>query len=92
MPLGRRREAIEARAKLLFDTKFPGRVLPFDENAAAHYGAIMSMRRAIGRPLEGFDGLIAAVARARDAIVATRNTRDFDGCGIEVLNPWANPG
>ena len=46
-------------------------------------------RTRIGRPLEGFDGLIAAIALSRNAAIATRNVNDFDGCGIDVINPWS---
>ena len=31
---------------------------------------------------------IAAIARATDAPIATRNVKDFDGCGVRVINPW----
>jgi predicted nucleic acid-binding protein len=35
-----------------------------------------------------FDAMIAAIARSHRAAVATRNTADFQHCGIEVINPW----
>jgi hypothetical protein len=35
-----------------------------------------------------FDLQIAAIARTREATVATRNTGDYEGCGIELINPW----
>ena len=31
-------------------------------------------------------------ARARDASVATCNTGDYEGCGIEVIDPWLPTG
>jgi hypothetical protein len=34
------------------------------------------------------DAQIAAIARSHGAALATRNTADFEHCGIEVLNPW----
>jgi predicted nucleic acid-binding protein len=34
------------------------------------------------------DGLIAATARVHGLIVVTRNTDDFGGCDVPVLNPW----
>ncbi len=33
---------------------------------------------------------IAAIARARDAAVATRNAADFEHCGIAIINPRAD--
>ena len=35
-----------------------------------------------------FDPMIAAIARSLGASVVTRNTADFDGCAVEVINPW----
>ena len=35
-----------------------------------------------------FDAQIAAIALSRNAGVATRNVDDFEGCGIDVINPW----
>lgn len=34
------------------------------------------------------DCQIAAIARAKDAPIATRNVKDFDDCGVRVINPW----
>lgn len=45
-------------------------------------------RRAAGRPISQFDCQIAAIARAHGASVATRNTGDYEGCGIGVIDPW----
>jgi predicted nucleic acid-binding protein len=65
------------------------RVLPFDRAAAAHYAAFMAARRRAGRPVAMADAQIAAIARARGAaVLATRNTADFEGCGVPLLDPW----
>ena len=65
-----------------------GRVLAFDSAATEAYAAIAASRRAAGRPIAQADCQIAAIARARGATVATRNTADFEGCGIDLINPW----
>jgi predicted nucleic acid-binding protein len=49
---------------------------------------VAAARRAAGRPATQFDAQIAAIARSRGAILATRNTSDFEHCGVAVLNPW----
>jgi predicted nucleic acid-binding protein len=46
-------------------------------------------RRRAGRPISHFDAQIAAIARSNKAVIATRNVADFQGCGIEVIDPWA---
>jgi toxin FitB len=66
--------------------------LPVDEAAAEHYAIIASTRDRAGKPIQGFGALIAAVCRSRSAALATRNLPDFDGTGIEVIDPWAAPG
>ncbi len=72
----------------MFDEDFGGRVLPFGSEAARVYAQIAAQRRRSGRPISHFDAQIAAIARSARAPIATRNVRDFDGCGIKVLNPW----
>ena len=69
---------------------FDGRILPFDSAAARTYAVIAAARRAAGRPINHADCQIAAIARCRGASVATRDVDDFEGIGIEVINPWAN--
>jgi predicted nucleic acid-binding protein len=34
--------------------------------------------------------MIAAAAASRGAQLATRNTRDFTDCGIELIDPWVD--
>jgi len=34
------------------------------------------------------DLLIAAVAKEHGAALGTRNTSDFEGCGLRLINPW----
>jgi predicted nucleic acid-binding protein len=67
-------------------------VLPVDAAAAGHYAIIASERERTGRPMGGFDALIAAICRSNGAALATRNMPDFDGVGVEVIDPWSQPG
>jgi len=34
------------------------------------------------------DLLVAVVAKEHGAVLATRNTSDFEGCGLRLINPW----
>jgi toxin FitB len=87
LPAGKRKTDLSHAAEKLFLEDFPGRILPFDEASARLYARIVSQRESIGRPLSQFDAMIAAIARSRNAAVATRNTRDFEGCGVRLINP-----
>jgi toxin FitB len=64
------------------------RVLPFDGSAAQDFALIVAERRKLGRPISHADAQIAAIARSRGASVATRNTNDFEHCGVEIVDPW----
>ena len=89
MPAGRRRDAVATAVAWALRTVIGGRVLPFDRAAAQLYPEIAARRRRAGRPVGTLDLQIAAIgsARAVEAIV-TRNTDDFAGCGVVLINPW----
>jgi len=88
MPAGRRRTALSAAIEGIMDEDFRDRILPFDRAAARAYADIAAKRRSVGRPISQFDCQIAAIARAHDASVATRNTADYEDCGVAIINPW----
>ena len=87
LPGGRREALIRSTAQEAI-AAFRGRVMPFDEVAAPHYARIVSERERAGRPMEAFDGQVAAICAAREAPLATRNAKDFEGTGLTVINPW----
>ena len=72
----------------MFKEDFAGRILPFASDAAHPYARIAAERRRTGRPISHFDAQIAAIAYCAGAAVASRNVADFDGCGVELINPW----
>jgi toxin FitB len=88
LPIGKRQNLLLAAIDALVEEDFAGRVMPFDSAAAKTYADIAVMRRQAGRPIMEADCQIAAIARVYGASVATRNVKDFDGCGIDVVNPW----
>ena len=88
LPTGRRREMLLADIEGMLRDAFGERVLSFDRAAAREYADIAAARRAAGRPVAPADCQIAAIARARGMSVATRNVRDFDDIGVDIVNPW----
>jgi predicted nucleic acid-binding protein len=52
------------------------------------FAVIAAGRRAQGRPIQEPDAQIAAIARVHDATLATRNIRDFEEFGLQLVNPW----
>jgi len=79
---------LDTRLRAFAARAFATRVFDFDGIAAEVYGELVAARERSGRPLEGFDGLIAAIAKSRGLPLATRNLADFADCGVALINPW----
>ena len=90
LPDGERQRGLAAAAERLFGVFFAERILPFDSDAARAYAMLAAERRVAGRPISQADCQIAAIAQSRGALVATRDVDDFDGCGLDVIDPWVN--
>lgn len=90
LPAGKRRTGLAKRFEAFMEAVFDGRVLPFDEGAARLYGTIASSRENSGLHVDAVDLMIAATARLHNATIATRNIGDFAGCGLRLVDPWAD--
>jgi predicted nucleic acid-binding protein len=88
LPAGQRRERLSEAIRGLIEHDLEGRVEPFDAAAATHYADLVSDRDKAGRPISMADAQIAAICRSLGATLATRNTGDFQGTGIDLLDPW----
>ena len=88
LPDGHRKRELTVVIRGILAEDFQGRVLPFDERASVRYAEIVTGRERIGRPIGVAEAQIAAVCRDLDAILATRNTPDFEETGIELIDPW----
>lgn len=87
LPDGQRRRCLLAAIEQALEAH-GGDVLSHDEQAARRYAEMQQRRRAAGRPLSVEDGMIAAICAQHGARLATRNTGDFDGLGIGLIDPW----
>jgi len=97
LTLGEIRKGVEAvadaqRRLLLLDwlesdlpSFFTGRILPVDLKVADRWGRLMAEAK---RPVPAIDSLLAATALHHELRLVTRNVRDFDYPGLEVINPW----
>ncbi len=63
--------------------QFGDNILAFDANAAQVWG-----RLRVPRPEHALDKQIAAIALVNDLMIVTRNTADFDGTGVKLINPF----
>jgi toxin FitB len=88
MPTGRRRAARELAFNDIIENDLEDRILPFDRAAAEEAAKLMADRRRIGRPVDSRDTMIAGIAIAQHATLATRNVRHFDDLSGRVVDPW----
>jgi toxin FitB len=77
--------AVLARWLREVELGFADRILPITLPVAAAWG-----RQQHAQPLPVMDGLIAATAKVHNLTVVTRNAKDFERTGIQVLNPFAD--
>jgi toxin FitB len=88
LPKSKRRDSLLQEAEATFTKDFADRILSFDEKAARAFGPLFAARRRQGRSMGLADAQIASIAMARGAVLATRNTGDFEDCGLNLVNPW----
>lgn len=85
-----KRRGDSAQARLLetwlqtLTTEYADRILSFDDDCAQVWGCLMSADNQ--HPI---DKQIAAIALIHDMTVVTRNTSDFSGTGVGLINPFS---
>ena len=87
MRIGRKRSTLEGYYAGL-TARFGDRILPVVASIAECWAELRAKHRSAGRVLPLADGLIAATALVHDLTLWTRNTADFDGTGVRLINPW----
>jgi len=86
LPRGKRR----ARLERWFDAGVQRLVcLPWEAETGLRWAKLLAALRASGRAMPIKDSLIASTALVHDLVVATRNRRDFEYAGIEIVDPFA---
>ncbi|MDQ6805550.1 MAG: type II toxin-antitoxin system VapC family toxin [Actinomycetota bacterium] len=63
--------------------RFAPRILEVDARIAEEWGRLNA-----AAPRNTVDSMIAATARVHALTVVTRNTPDFGGCDVPLINPW----
>jgi len=88
MPDGKRKQTFQTQFNRFIQHGFYARVLDFNQASALCYGTIMTNRKKLGRPMSMADGQIAAITSIHRLTLATRYIKDFECCGLELLNPF----
>ena len=76
---------------VVYDLKkrFENKIIDFDLHTATIWGKIQANSELLGQTLPAIDALIAATGISYDLIVVTRNTKDMEISGVDLLNPWS---
>ncbi len=88
MDKGRKQEALDKWLTDDLPQRFEKRIIPVEGLVARAWGDLMALAKRSGRGLASMDGMIAATAVAHHFSLATRNTKDFEGLGINIIDPW----
>jgi hypothetical protein len=96
LTMGELREGVEAKHRVDpiaaeslrqwidgIETTFADRILPISTAIARIWG-----EKTAARSLPVIDTLIAATAIAHDLALVTRNTKDTEDVGVQLINPW----
>jgi predicted nucleic acid-binding protein len=83
---GAARERLRGWLRALLDTA--PRVIPVTALVATTAGRLRAQREAKGRPVAQADMLVAACALTEGLVLATRKVKDFEGCGVMLVNPF----
>ncbi len=81
----KRREKLRLWLEHELPTWFEDRVLPVDLAVADRWGRLLAE---VGRPVPTIDSLLAATALHHELRLVTRNAKDFDYPGLDVINPF----
>jgi hypothetical protein len=85
LPLATRKTQLYAH----FETYLSAlKILALDDIAARLAGRFWAMRHAEGFSAQSPDMMIAGIAAANNATLATRNVRDFAHLPLKVIDPW----
>jgi tRNA(fMet)-specific endonuclease VapC len=88
LPRSNKRALLESWLANDLVLRFSGRILDVSLDIAERWGLISAQAKMAGAPLAVVDGLMAATALHHNLILVTRNIKDVQVAGINMLNPW----
>jgi len=88
MATGKRRSALLSAFEHLLANTIERRIAAFDDAAAQHAADLMAVRQKKGSLGELRDTMIAGIALATHAAIATRNVKHFEDTSCLLINPW----
>ena len=88
LPSSPRKERLNGWLEEELLLRFAGRIVPIDIDVMLTWGDPVARLERTGRVLPAVDSLVAAIALHGGFTLVTRNVRDFEGTGVQIVNPW----
>ena len=88
LPSGKKKATLQLGVVRVLKDYFGPRILNVTEGIADLHAAIFAEARRKGVAIGFADAQIAAIAKSRGFVVATRDVKPFDAAGVEVVDPW----
>ncbi|MEW6084069.1 MAG: type II toxin-antitoxin system VapC family toxin [Chloroflexota bacterium] len=88
LPKSKRKQELQNWLKEDLLIRFDGRVVSLDTDALVEWGVLTARLESSGHTMPAIDSLIAATALSHQFTLVTRNVDDFEGTGVEIVNPW----
>ncbi|NTV99465.1 MAG: type II toxin-antitoxin system VapC family toxin [Chlorobiaceae bacterium] len=85
---GKKKSRLTSWLREELEVRFSERIIPVTPEIGIRWGSMLGSAENNGQPLSVVDALIAATASVRGLILVTRNIRDFEGCSIDIQDPW----
>lgn len=70
------------------EIRFGNRIIDIDLKISTIWGEILAVSEKKGRTMPVIDSLIAATGICYNLVVVTRNVKDMEISGVELLDPW----
>ena len=88
LPKSKRKQELHSWLRDNLLVRFDGRIIPLDTEVLMEWGILIARLESKGTTLPAIDSLIAATTSTHKLTLVTRNVDDFNGSGIEIVNPW----
>jgi tRNA(fMet)-specific endonuclease VapC len=88
LPKSKRKQMLHSWLKEDLLVRFSGKIIPIENDVITEWGSLTAKLELVGSLIPAIDSLIAATALAYTLVLVTRNVSDFEGSGVEIVNPW----
>jgi tRNA(fMet)-specific endonuclease VapC len=88
LPRSKRKQELQNWLKEDLLIRFDGRLVSLDTDVLMEWGVLTARLESSGETMPAIDSLIAATALSHPFTLVTRNVDDFNGTGLEIVNPW----